>query len=147
MSASIAQSGLPQPNLFGGGFGLHMPQTGGIPNLQAGLAGQPLIMQPSKLEAPAFAGGYGEMGGAGGIGQDVDGGMGFGIQPMAFDGMGTNFVFYPDNSEPLAVEQSNDSEQVTTEAAVDQCKEEAPVKTRDAAVTRKKEKKSGGMCC
>jgi len=140
MSATI-QPGLATPNLFAGGFGLSMPQTRGIPNFQGG---QPAI----KLEAPGLAGGYGEMGGVGGFGQDVDGGAGFGMQPMAFD-MGANFVFYPEGNEPLAVEQSNDSEQAcTAEAAVDQSKEEdAPVKTRDAAISKPKKAKKGGLCC
>jgi len=158
MSATIAPNGLPQPNLFGGGFGLNlpqaMPQAGGIPNLQAGFAGQQLIMQPKQLEVPGIAQGgpmFGELGGVGAnIGQDMDGGMSFGMQQtLPFDTMPANFLFYPEDTEPMAVEQSNDSEQATPEVTVDQSKadEEGPVKTRDATVTRKKQKKSGVCSC
>lgn len=130
------------PNLFGGGFGLAMPQTGGIPNMQAGLAGQPLIMQPQRLEAPPIVG-FGEMGNG-----DYDQ---MGMQQMSYGGVDAfqgQFVFYPETGLDEPEQNQSTEPETSCDAPTQENSQEVvetAIKTREAGV--KKKTKAGGMCC
>lgn len=167
MSASVMANQMQPPNLFGGGFGLNMPQTGMMPMNSTGFGAHPQILQAPMLEAPGIGGAAPMFDMSAGM-LDHGSDMFPGMQPLAFDAntaLQSNFVFYPEaNCDPEPVKQAapapapapvqathnnqNPTQSPTNKAAhTTTPTPETKTKTRDTQIKSSKKKKATFGCC